>query len=210
MLCTATTARIGAISPRGGYDRKEVWNPQGHRAIRTATSKDFLNWPDQHDLYYFDSPSEQLYTNQVKPYHRVPHLLIGFPTRYVERGHNDGPDHEARASTGPQRTRHWSPSLRALPELEHRLSRAKGSERYGRALTEGLLMASRDGVRFKRWNEGYLRPGIERKGTWNYGHQVIGWQRNRHTKCFNACHPVVVQQVGHAKVHHLANQFVAV
>ena len=36
-------------------------------------------------------------------------------------------------------------------------------------------MASRDGVRFKRWNEGFLRPGIERKGTWNYGHQFIGW-----------------------------------
>jgi hypothetical protein len=59
--------------------------------------------------------------------------------------------------------------------LEHRLWRAKGSERYGRALTEGLLMASRDGVHFKRWNEGFLRPGIERKGTWNYGHQFIGW-----------------------------------
>jgi len=42
-------------------------------------------------------------------------------------------------------------------------------------LTEGLLMASRDGVSFKRWNEGFLRPGIERQGTWNYGHQFIGW-----------------------------------
>jgi hypothetical protein len=160
---------------KGGYEKKDVWNPQGHRAIRTATSTDFLNWTDQKDLRYVDSPSEQLYTSQVKPYHRAPHLLIGFPTRYIERGHNDGPDHEARASAAPDRTRRWSASLRALPELEHRLWRAKGSERYGRALTEGLLMASRDGVRFKRWNEGFLRPGIERKGTWNYGHQFIGW-----------------------------------
>lgn len=160
---------------KGGYDNEEVWNPRGHRAIRTATSEDFLNWKNQMDLRYVDSPSEQLYTNQVKPYHRAPHLLIGFPTRYVERGHNDGPNHEARASAGPDRTGQWSASLRALPELENRLWRAKASERYGRALTEGLLMASRDGVNFKRWNEGFLRPGIERQGTWNYGHQFIGW-----------------------------------
>lgn len=160
---------------KGGHDKKDVWNPQGHRAIRTAVSTDFINWTDQKDLSYVDSPSEQLYTNQVKPYHRAPHLLIGFPTRYVERGHKDGPDDEARASAGPDRTGRWSASLRALPELEHRLWRAKASERYGRALTEGLLMASRDGVKFKRWNEGFLRPGIERKGTWNYGHQFIGW-----------------------------------
>lgn len=160
---------------KGGDDDEKVWNPQGHRAIRTATSQDFLNWKDQTDLRYVDSPSEQLYTNQVKPYHRAPHLLIGFPTRYVERGHQDVADHEARASAGPERTRRWSASLRALPELENREWRAKASERYGRALTEGLLMASRDGVLFNRWNEGFLRPGIERKGTWNYGHQFIAW-----------------------------------
>ncbi len=159
---------------KGGHDAK-VWNPQGHRAIRTATSTDFLNWKDQADLRYVDSPSEQLYTNQVKPYHRAPHVLIGFPTRYVERGHNDGPDAEARDGAGPDRAQRWSASLRALPELENREWRAKASERYGRALTEGLLMASRDGVTFKRWNEGFLRPGLERPGTWNYGHQFIAW-----------------------------------
>jgi len=38
-----------------------------------------------------------------------------------------------------------------------------------------LLMASRDGVKFKRWNEAFLRPGIERPGTWNYGQQFIAW-----------------------------------
>lgn len=160
---------------KGGDDNEKVWDPQGHRAIRTATSRDFLNWQDHHDVRYVDSPSEQLYTNQVKPYHRAPHLLIGFPMRYVERGHRDGPDHEARASAGPEQIRRWSASLRALPELENREWRAKASERYGRAMTEGLFMASRDGVTFQRWNEGFLRPGIERPGTWNYGHQCIAW-----------------------------------
>lgn len=131
------------------------WKPAGHRAIRTATSKDFITWENQQDLSYVDSPSEQLYTNQVKPYHRAPHLLLGFPTRYVERG--------------------WSESMSALPEREHREARSKASDRYGMAITEGLLMASRDGVTFKRWNEAFLPPGIERPGTWNYGHQYLAW-----------------------------------
>ncbi len=159
---------------KGGHDAK-VWNPQGHRAIRTAVSKDFLSWKDQADLRYVDSPSEQLYTSQIKPYHRAPHILLGFPVRYVERGHKDAPDHEARAPGGPDQIARWSQSLRALPELEHRQWRAKASERYGRAISESLLMASRDGVTFKRWNEGFLRPGPERPGTWNYGHQYMAW-----------------------------------
>ncbi len=160
---------------KGGYDDIKIWNPQGHRAIRTATSRDFIHWTNQADLQYVDSPAEHLYTSQVKPYQRAPHLLIGFPMRYVERGHEDGPDHEAREGAGPERLRRWSGSLRALPEFEQRQWRAKSSERYGRALTEGLFMASRDGITFKRWNEAFLRPGIERPGTWNYAHQTIAW-----------------------------------
>ena len=129
----------------GGVTDEKNWKPGGLRAIRTATSKDFVHWENQHDLTYVDSPNEQLYTNQVKPYHRAPHLLIGFPTRYIERG--------------------WSGSMRSLPEPEHREWRAKANQRYGTAITEGLFMASRDGVKFKRWNEAFLRPGIERDGT---------------------------------------------
>jgi hypothetical protein len=138
-----------------GVTDEKNWKPSGHRAIRTATSKDFLTWGAPADLAYVDSPSEELYTNQIKPYHRAPHLLIGFPTRYTDRG--------------------WSESMRALPEREHREMRSSASKRYGTVVTEGLFMASRDGVTFKRWNEAFLRPGIEREGTWNYGHQYIGW-----------------------------------
>jgi hypothetical protein len=138
-----------------GVTDEKNWKPAGDRAIRTATSKDFIIWENQADLHYVDSPSEQLYTNQIKPYHRVPHLLLGFPTRYIERG--------------------WSTSMKALPELPHRESRSKASDRYGMAITEGLFMASRDGTNFKRWNEAFLPPGIERPGTWNYGHQYLAW-----------------------------------
>ena len=65
--------------------------------------------------------------------------------------------------------------MEALPEREPRQLRATASQRYGTAITEGLLMASRDGVKFKRWNEAFLRPGIERPGAWHYGHQYIAW-----------------------------------
>jgi hypothetical protein len=58
----------------GGY--------KGVRAIRTATSKDFLVWENQADLRYVDSPAEHLYTNAILPYARAPHLFIGFPTRF--------------------------------------------------------------------------------------------------------------------------------
>ncbi len=131
------------------------WKPSGIRAIRTAVSSDLVRWDGWKDLTYEDSPPEQLYTNAVKPYHRAPHLLIGFPARYVEKPRSD--------------------SLKALPEPEHREARSKAAERYGTAVTDSLLMSSRDGVRFHRWNEAFLRPGVEREGTWNYGHQYIAW-----------------------------------
>ncbi|MDP7302954.1 MAG: hypothetical protein QGG09_07630, partial [Pirellulaceae bacterium] len=138
-----------------GVTNDKVWRPAGIRAIRTATSDDLMTWSKHQDLKYEDSPDEQLYTNQIKPYFRAPHILIGFPTRYVDRG--------------------WSSSMKQLPELDHRQLRASSTPRYGTAITEGLLMASRDGVTFKRWNEAFLRPGIQRPDTWHYGHQYIAW-----------------------------------
>ena len=138
-----------------GVTSNTQWKPGGVRAIRTATSKDFLNWDHVADLTFVDSPPEHLYTNQIKPYHRAPHIFIGFPTRYIDRG--------------------WSASMRALPEPQRRQWRARAQERYGTALTEGLLMSSRDGVNFHRWNEAFLRPGIERAGSWIYGQQYIAW-----------------------------------
>ncbi len=139
----------------GGVINDEVWKPQGVRSIRTATSDDLIHWSKPADLTYVDSPEEQLYTNVIKPYARAPHLLLGFPTRYVERG--------------------WSESMKQLPNREGRELRSAASDRYGMALTEGLVMASRDGAHFHRWNEAFLPPGIERPGTWHYGHQYIGW-----------------------------------
>lgn len=141
---------------RGEYRAYWRWMKGGTlRSIRTARSDDFIHWTDQHDLVYENSPVEHLYTNVVKTYFREPQLLIGFPIRYTERG--------------------WSPVMEELPDSANRRLRASAVERFGTALTESLLMVSRDGVHFKRWNEAFLRPGIERTGTWNYGQQYIAW-----------------------------------
>jgi hypothetical protein len=159
-----------------GITNDKTWKPGGVRSIRTATSSDLRRWEGEADLAYVDSPPEELYENGVAPYHRAPHLFIGFPVRYVDRaGAPSTSGRDGRDTAGLEETHAWPASLRALPDLQQREARAASSERYGSAITEGLLMASRDGVTFKRWNEGFLRPGIERPGTWNYGQQFIGW-----------------------------------
>jgi len=120
------------------------------RGIMTATSPDFVHWSDPVWVRYPGSlPRQQLYTSQVMPYPRASHILVGFPTRYVER--------------------RWSPAIAALPEPEHRRIRSGALERLGSALTDGLFMSSRDGVTFKRWDEAFIRPGPQLEGNWAYG-----------------------------------------
>ena len=56
----------------------------GVRTIMTGTSSDFTNWSEPVLLKYQEGvPMQHLYTNAVQPYGRAPHLLIGFPTRYL-------------------------------------------------------------------------------------------------------------------------------
>ncbi|MSP13397.1 MAG: hypothetical protein EXR62_10645 [Chloroflexi bacterium] len=127
----------------------------GVRGILTCTSQDFVHWTDPVWLDYPGVPEEPLYTNQVLPYYRAPHLLIGFPSRYVERP--------------------WSPSIEALPEPEHRRLRGSVHPRYGSAVTDGLFMSSRDGQTFRRWPEAFIRPGPQLEGNWTYGDNYQCW-----------------------------------
>ncbi|MBP90021.1 MAG: hypothetical protein CMJ64_25490 [Planctomycetaceae bacterium] len=127
----------------------------GVRGIKTATSKDFVKWSKPEWLAFPGAPNEQLYTNQVAPYERAPHIFFGFPMRYTDRGDVD--------STGK------------LPQLELRRQRASASPRYGSAVTDGLMMTSRDGLTFKRWGEAIIRPGPSRTDSWVYGDNIISW-----------------------------------
>ena len=125
------------------------------RDVKTALSDDFINWSTPELLQYPGAPEEQLYTNQVKPYFRAPHLYVGFPARYVDRG--------------------WTEATRHLPEQAERQERAAADTRFGTAVTDSLLMTSRDGVRFRRSDEAFLRPGLRTRFNWSYGDNYIAW-----------------------------------
>ena len=136
---------------RDGVD--ERGNRNG-RDIRTAASKDFLSWPDPEWLRYSPGRVGQLYTNQVLPYYRAPHILLGFPTRYTDRG--------------------WAESTKALPQVEYRGVRGSRSQREGTAMTDGMFMSSRDGINFDIWPEAFIRPGLRLKENWFYGDNYQG------------------------------------
>jgi hypothetical protein len=55
----------------------------GVRAIMTGTSNDFLHWTEPVQLEYPGAKNEHLYTNAVLSYARAPHILLGFPTRFL-------------------------------------------------------------------------------------------------------------------------------
>ncbi|MBN1422575.1 MAG: hypothetical protein JXP34_27605, partial [Planctomycetes bacterium] len=140
------------------------------RDIRTSTSKDFVSWTEPAFLEYEpvggdvtdlpgakypDGRVSQLYTNQIAPYYRAPHIFLGFPTRYIDRG--------------------WTESAKALPRPEYRRLRGAKSPREGTAVTDGMLMASRDGLRFRIWPESFLRPGLRLRDGWFYGDNYQSW-----------------------------------
>lgn len=149
------------------------------RDIRTETSNDFFHWtepvfldysanvdPGNHNAASVTVKNElgneypsgrvsELYTNQILPYYRAPHLLIGFPTRYIDRG--------------------WTESAKALPRYDYRQVRAKESRREGTAVTEGMIISSRDRKHFSVWPESFLRPGLRNRDTWFYGDMYQNW-----------------------------------
>ena len=60
------------------------WFDQGRRAIRRATSKDFLNWSKPVNMQA-NEPGEHLYTSVTQPYFRAPHIYVALPTRFQAR-----------------------------------------------------------------------------------------------------------------------------
>ena len=68
---------------RGRYVDYHRTFHEGLRDIMTATSDDFLQWTQPVLLEYTGAPREHLYTNAVLAYERAPHLLLGFPTRFL-------------------------------------------------------------------------------------------------------------------------------
>jgi len=74
---------------------------------------------------YSGSPAQHMYTNAIKPYYRAPHILMGFPKRFV-------------------------PGRRGTA---HRIS----------GVSDAVFMTSRDGRNFHRWDEAFIRPGLQQE-----------------------------------------------
>lgn len=86
------------VITKGGFDSQNLafWDGERgtylefHRALRekirdimTSTSKDFIHWTEPRFLDFGDAPLEHLYTNAIIPYFRAPHILLGFPKRFL-------------------------------------------------------------------------------------------------------------------------------
>jgi len=126
------------------------------RDIVTSTSKDFIHWTRPRFLSYAPGRVNELYENVVQPYYRAPHLILGFPMRYMDRG--------------------WTAATDALPQLEHRRARAAQFEpREATAVTDAMLMCSRDGNHFSMWPESFIRPGLRLKDNWTYWDNFVVW-----------------------------------
>ncbi len=133
--------------------------PDGIRDIMTSASEDITHFPPGKPLAREQGREQALYTNQMQPYPRAPHLLLGFPMRYCDRGTNA-----------------WNwPAMSALPGLENRKARSAKSPRFGTAVTDGVLLVSRDGETVRLWEESFMRPGPRAKESWVYGDNFIFW-----------------------------------
>lgn len=133
-------------------ENKIDYEAEGHvRDIRLSLSDDFVHWTEPERLDYGKDKLEiQLYTNNVQKYYRSD-IFFATPTRYIDRS-PDANNYKYLPDVGGFR-----PMLR---------------EKYGRggtAITEGILMISRDGLCFDRIGEAFISPGIENGDNWVYG-----------------------------------------
>ncbi len=135
---------------RGFHDVPDGNLNAGVRDIRIITSKDFVNWSDPIPMDFGNAEDIPLYTNMVSRYPRAKQMYVGYPTRYVER-------------------QEWTDNYDQLPGLERRKNRSLTSPRYGLAVTDCVLMTSRDGYHWKRRDEAWIAPGIEWDNNWVYG-----------------------------------------
>ncbi len=122
------------------------------RDIRHCTSKDFKTWTVPELLDFGEGAEDYpLYTNVIEPYFREPSIFVGFPSRYVQR-------------------KEWTPCFDRLPSPEKRRWRMEhGHPRYGLSITDCIFIFSRDGQRFHRTDEAFMRPGPENPDNWVYG-----------------------------------------
>ena len=121
------------------------------RDIRVATSPDFKTFCEHGRIRFPEGTADYgLYTNQIQKYPRASDLFIGFPVRYADRA-----------------TEKESFDHMPLGDLHRKMTAAFG--RGGTALTDCVIMTSKDGFLFSRRDEAFLTPGPEARDNWWYG-----------------------------------------
>jgi len=125
---------------------------EGTRDVKMAVSTDFYEWEGFDRITFDDEEDMPLYTNQIMRYYRNPNILVGFPTRYIER-------------------KAWTKNYDELTGAVARRERMQGNNhpREGLAITDCLFMYSRDGKAFHKFNEALFTPGPEIETNWVYG-----------------------------------------
>lgn len=125
---------------------------EGIRDVRVMYSDDFVNWSFPELIKFDDGHDDPLYTNQIIAYPRAPQVLVGFPTRYVERYA-------------------WTPNYDRLGCAQWRQdSIAKGHHpRLSLAITDCIFICSRDEKLWHRNNKAFMNPGYEYEYNWVYG-----------------------------------------
>ena len=135
---------------RGVHGDNEYWDLRV-RDVRWCTSKDYRNWTDQTRIKFDEDIDIPLYTSNAQKCPGAPNYFIAFPTRYTNRVN-------------------WSSSYDYLPDPDMRKHRMETQDpREGIAITDLMLMGSRDGKTWHCFNETFIRPGIQRRGNWVYG-----------------------------------------
>lgn len=156
-----------------------TWKYSGVRAIKTATSADFLTWTEGKYLDYEDAPLEHFYTNAITPYPRAPHIYLGFPKRFM-------PTRIVQETDEALFQAYWKELHE--PGRKERLERnRKRAEAAGQSLedwyrialfggvSDAVLISSRDGYRFQRtFREGFVRAGLD-QGNWGHRNNMTAW-----------------------------------
>lgn len=136
---------------------KDIYKMDGDadeiRDIRVATSKDFIHFEEHGQINFIDDTIEediQYYTNQIIKYPRAKDMFLAMPTRYIDR----------RADVE---------NYKDMPLWGHRNVWIENYGREGLAITDSILMTSRDGFNFNRTDEAFFTPGPESDASWWYG-----------------------------------------
>ena len=164
------------IRPAGGPQSIPF---SGVRAIKTATSSNFVDWTEGQWLDYSDASLEHFYTNAITPYARAPHIYLGFPKRFVPNRVVVETDEalfqvylkdllESGNEKGIQRVKDRAKSRGMTMEESWRLDLFGG-------VSDAVLISSRDGLNFRRtFREAFVRAGLD-QGNWGHRNNMTAW-----------------------------------